>query len=225
MAEAQSKPNWFVIGISAAVVVVLIALGAVVVWMNNRATDAGPTPTADIINPDTGALTFGNGEKVIDSYMDLICPGCNAFEQAFGDRLKTLADQDKITFNMYPIAILDRLSRGTNYSSRAAASIYCVAEKNSDKALDYVNLLYENQPEENSTGLTDEQLIDFAKKAGATDAPACITDGTYLKFGAAQAKKYDINGSPTIKLNGEIVEGQSLQEAFDKVDAWLKAIE
>ncbi|MGB3730687.1 DsbA family protein, partial [Microbacterium sp.] len=224
MAQAQSKPNWFVIGISAAVVVVLIALGVVVVWMNNRATDGGPAPKGAIINSDTGAITFGKGDKVIDTYIDLMCPACNAFEQTFSEQLKTLAGEDKITLNVHPIAILDRYSAGSNYSSRAAAAVYCVAEKSPDKTLDYIASLYQNQPEENSTGLSDAQLQDYAKQAGAADAASCMEKGTYLKYGVAQAKAHSIQGTPTIELDGKLVEGQSLQEIFAKVDTWVKAI-
>ncbi|MGN7977800.1 DsbA family protein [Microbacterium sp. 22195] len=224
MAQAQSKPNWFVIGISAAVVVVLIALGAVVVWMNNRATDAGPAPKGAIINSDTGAITFGKGDKVIDTYIDLMCPACNAFEQTFSEQLTTLAGEDKITLNVHPIAILDRFSAGTNYSSRAAAAVYAVAETAPDKTLEFIKLLYANQPKENSTGLTDEQLTAYAKQVGADKAGAIIADGKYLKYGVAQAQAHNIQGTPTIELDGKTVEGQSLQEMFTKVDAWIKTI-
>ncbi|BDZ40631.1 DsbA family protein [Microbacterium suwonense] len=225
MAQAQSKPNWFVIGISAAVVVVLIALGAIVVWMNSRATDAGPAPSGDLINSETGAIVFGDGDNVVDTYIDLMCPACNAFEQTFAERLNALAADDTITLNIHPIAILDHYSAGSNYSSRAAAAVYCVAEKNSDKTLDYISTLYENQPDENTTGLSDEQLADYAEQVGATEAAACMSEGTYLKYPAAQAKAHKIQGTPTIELDGDAVEGQSLQEMFAKVDAYLKPLE
>jgi protein-disulfide isomerase len=225
MAQAQSKRNWFAIGISAAVVVVLVALGAVVVWMNNQANDAGPAPKGDLINSQTGAITFGSGDKVVDTYIDLMCPACNAFEQTFSERLNKLAADDKITLNVHPIAILDRFSQGTNYSSRAAAAVYCVAESNPDKTLDYIATLYANQPEENSAGLTDQQLADYAKQTGATDAADCMTAGTYLKYPAAQAQAHKIQGTPTIELDGKVVEGQSLQEMFTKVDAYIKPLE
>lgn len=224
MAQAQSKPNWFAIGISIAVVVALVALGGVVVWMNNQANDAGPAPQGAVIDSETGAISFGEGDKVVDTYIDLMCPACNAFEQTFADQLTELAADDKITLNVHPISILDRFSQGTNYSSRAAAAVYCVAESDADKTLEYIATLYENQPVENTPGLTDEQLIAYAEEVGAAGAESCITDGTYLKYPAAQANAHDIQGTPTIELDGEVVEGQTLQEMFTKVDEYLKAI-
>ncbi|WP_292704486.1 thioredoxin domain-containing protein, partial [Microbacterium sp. 69-10] len=143
MAQTQSKPNWFVIGISAAVVVVLIALGAVVVWMNYRATDAGPAPSSSkSFNADTGAISFGDGKDTVDIFVDFQCPVCNSFEQQFGPELEKAAESGKITLNYHPIAILDRYSQGTEYSSRSAAAAVCVASEQPDKYLAYAKLLF-----------------------------------------------------------------------------------
>ncbi|MEV7619906.1 thioredoxin domain-containing protein [Microbacterium sp. NPDC089321] len=217
MAHAQSKPNWFAIGISIAVVVVLVALGAVVVWLNNQATDAGPAPKGDIVNSETGAITFGEGEDVVSTYIDFMCPACNAFEQAYGQQLQEAAASDDITLEIHPIAILDHLSQGTNYSSRAAAAMYCVAESDSDKALEFLNTLFANQPAEGSTGLTDDQLKQIAEQVGADKAASCIDDGTYLKYGAAQAKAHEIKGTPTVEINGKRLDIKDINTELPKV--------
>lgn len=217
MAAAQGKTNWFAIGISAAVVVVLVALGAVVVWMNNQANDPGAAPTSDIVNAETGAITFGEGEDVVSTYLDFMCPACNSFEQAYGEQLQSAAADDEITLEVHPIAILDHLSQGTNYSSRAAGAMYCVAESAPDKALDFMNALFANQPQEGGSGLTDEQLTQIAAEVGADDAASCIADGTYSKFGAAQASAHDIKGTPTIEINGKRLEVSEINTELPKV--------
>lgn len=221
MAHAQSKPNWFAIGVSAAVVVVLVALGAVVVWMNKKATDAGPAPTGDIINVDNGAITYGDGEKSIDTYIDFMCPACNAFEQTFGADLQKAAADDSITLNIHPIAILDHLSQGTDYSSRSAAAMYCVAEKNPDKSIDYLNALFENQPQEGGPGLDDATLKEIAAQVGADKAGSCIDDKTYIKYGVGQAKAHEIKGTPTVDIDGERQTG-SMQETYTAVEKFIK---
>lgn len=223
MAQAQSKTNWFAIGISIAVVVVLVALGGVVVWLNNQASDPGTAPKGDIINTETGAISFGSGERSIDTYVDFICPACNAFEETFGADLQKAAADDKITLNIHPIAILDHLSQGTDYSSRAAASMYCVAETVPDKALDYFNTLFANQPAEKSTGLTDEQLTAIATQVGAEKAATCIADGTYKKFGVAQAKAHEIQGTPTVDIDGKRLTG-TMQETYTAVEKFINEI-
>lgn len=217
MAAAQGKTNWFAIGISAAVVVVLVALGGVVVWMNNQANDPGAAPTGAIINDETGAITFGEGDDVVSTYIDFMCPACNAFEQAYGEQLQSAAANDDITLELHPVAILDHLSQGTNYSSRSAGAMYCVAENAPDKALDFLNALFANQPQEGGSGLTDEQLTQIATDAGADDATSCIADGTYSKFGAAQASTHDIKGTPTIEINGKRLEVSEINTELPKV--------
>jgi len=217
-AQAAKKTNWFAIGISIAVVVVLVALGGVVVWMNNRANDAGPAPVGAVIDSETGAISFGEGEDTIATYIDLMCPACNSFEQSYGEQLREAAANDDITLEIHPIAILDHLSQGTDYSSRAAAAMYCVAEADGDAALDYMQTLFENQPAELTSGLTDEQLIAYAEEVGAGDAAACITEGTYKKYPAAQAKAHDIKGTPTVDVNGERLDLQNQADFQSFVD-------
>lgn len=217
MAAAQGKTNWFAIGISAAVVVVLVALGGVVVWMNNQANDPGAAPTSDIVNAETGAISFGEGGDVVSTYIDFMCPACNAFEQSYGEQLQSAAANDEITLEVHPIAILDHLSQGTNYSSRSAGAMYCVAESAPDKALDFMNALFANQPQEGGAGLTDEQLGQIAADVGADGAASCIADGTYEKFGAAQAKAHEISGTPTVEINGKRLDIKEINTELPKV--------
>ncbi|GAA3940826.1 DsbA family protein [Microbacterium soli] len=203
MAQAQSKRNWFAIVISIVVVVALIALGAVVVWMNNMATDAGPAPvSSQEFDAESGAITFGEGKDVIDVFVDFQCPICRDFEEQFGAQLMEAAEGDRITLAYHPVAILDRYSQGTDYSSRSAGAAVCVAETHPDAYLDFAQLLFDNQPAENTPGLETSRLADYAAQVGADDAVSCITDETYRKFGAAQAKKHEVAGTPTVDING-----------------------
>ena len=203
MAAAKGRTNGFAIGITAAVVAVLIALVGVVVWLNNKATDPGAVPKSAIINTDTGAVTTGSGKDKVAVFVDFQCPICKTFEGEYGSKLQALAKEDKITLEYHPIAILDRFSQGTNYSSRAAAAAYSVAQESPDKFLDYLNLLFEKQPTENTPGLTDQQLIDYAKQVGADKAEATIKANTFFKFPTAQATAHKIQGTPTIEINGQ----------------------
>lgn len=203
MAAAKSNTNWFAIGVSIAVVVVLVAIGGLVVFLNNQATAPGATPKAnDTFNSETGAISFGDGEDTIAVFVDFQCPVCKTFEDQFGGQLEAAAADGRITLEYHPIAILDRFSQGTEYSSRSAGAAVCVAESNPELYLDFAKTLFENQPAENSSGLTNDQLAGFATQVGADDAVSCITDETYRKFGAAQAKSHEIAGTPTVEING-----------------------
>ncbi|MFD5213194.1 DsbA family protein [Microbacterium sp. NPDC058345] len=218
-AAAQRKNNWFAIGISIAVVVVLVALGAIVVYLNNQANDAGPAPQGEIINSETGAISFGDGDDTVAVYVDFMCPICNDFEQQYGEALKQAAEDGKITLEYHPISILDRFSQGSEYSSRSAGAVFCVAEDSPSKTLEYMETLFTNQPAENTTGLTDEQLATYAEEVGADGAASCIADGTYGKWGVAQAKQHEIAGTPTVEVNGKRLDLQKgeIQEMLDVI--------
>lgn len=213
MAAAKSNTNWFAIGVSIAVVVVLVALGGLVVFLNNQATAPGPTPGGALISEENGAITVGEGDTTIDTYIDFMCPVCGQFEDAYGEQLQTAAANDEITLNIHPIAILDFRST-TDYSSRAAAAMYCVAENDPDSAIPFMNLLFENQPAEGSAGLDDNQLADYAEQAGATNSADCIAAKDYIKFPVAQAKEHEIQGTPTVEIDGDRIENSEIASRF-----------
>lgn len=115
MAAAKSNTNWFAIGVSIAVVVVLVAIGGLVVFLNNQATSPGVAPTAnDTFDPETGAISFGDGEDTIAVFVDFQCPVCKTFEDQFGPQLEAAAADGRITLEYHPIAILDRFSQERN---------------------------------------------------------------------------------------------------------------
>ena len=80
---AETAPNWKLV----AVVALVIAL---VVWMNNAATDPGTPPSGSGVNQETGAVVVGSGEQTLDTYIDFMCPICNSFEQTYGDEILDL---------------------------------------------------------------------------------------------------------------------------------------
>lgn len=208
MAGAAAKTNWFAIWVSVAIVGVLVIAGVVVVWMNSAANSGGPAPESSIINTETGAIAIGEGDDQLDTYIDFMCPICNQFEQIYGDTIQSLVDDGFITLNIHPVAILDRASQGTKFSTRSANAMYCVAENDPDASLAFMTAMYANQPEENSAGLTDEQITAIASAAGATNSADCISDQTYAKFVTAMTKLIPPDedgqvGTPTVVFNGE----------------------
>lgn len=223
MAAAKSNTNWFAIGVSIAVVVVLVVLGGLVVFLNNQATAPGVAPKSDIVNKETGAITFGDGDDTIDTYVDFMCPVCGQFEDAYGEQLQTAAADGKITLNIHPISILDRQSQNTEYSTRAANSMYCVATEAPDSTLDYFNSLFANQPQEGTAGLTDEELTKLAAQAGADAAASCISEGTYSSFVAARTKETPPDpatgrmGTPTVAINGDRIDNADIPAEFSKI--------
>ncbi|WP_194421688.1 DsbA family protein [Microbacterium abyssi] len=216
-AAAKSNTNWFAIGISIAVVVVLVALGGLVVFLNNQASAPGTAPQSAIVNEETGAISFGEGDTEIDTFVDFMCPICGDFEDTYGTALQDAAAADEITLNIHPVSILDRLSQNTEFSTRAGSAVYCVAAEAPDSTLDFFNALFENQPAENSAGLSDDELIALAEQAGAGDAAGCITDGTYKRFVASQTDEHEIQGTPTVEIDGERIENSEIGARFAEI--------
>ncbi len=219
MATAVRKTNWFAIWVSVAVVVVIAIIAGLVIWMNASAT-AGNAPTSSStakpeaanIDTSTGAISFGTGTDKLDTYIDFMCPICNQFETTFGESISSSVADDTITLNVHPIAILDSRSQGTAYSSRAASAMYAVAIADPEKAYAFMQAMYKNQPEEGSTGLTNNQIISIAQNAGVNvtdDLKSAIADNKYLNYVQTMTPKTPIApgstgiGTPTVVANGK----------------------
>ncbi|MGU3357774.1 DsbA family protein [Microbacterium sp. M4A5_1d] len=213
---ATGKTNWFAIWVSTAVVVVVALIVALVVWMNNSATDPGTPPTGSGIEQETGAVVVGDGSQTLDTYVDFMCPICGQFETTYGPEILDLVNDGTITLKIHPISILDRASQGTEYSTRSANAMYCVAEADPDAAVPFMQALFEQQPAEQSTGLTDEQLLQIASDAGVTGIESCVTDRTYESYVAAKTKETPLQpgsdrvGTPTIAVNGETISNSTI---------------
>jgi protein-disulfide isomerase len=209
MATARARStNWFAVWTSVAVVVVLVAITAVVWWANTRASEPTVFPDSANIDTDTGAITFGDGPDVVETYVDFMCPYCGRFESAEGETIKQLLDEDRITLEVHPVAILDRLSQGTEYSSRAAAAMFSVAEADPANAYAFLEAMFREQPAEQSPGLTDDQIIEVARGAGVdmtAELEDAIRTGEYLEFAQAQQLPEGATGTPTLLVNGTIV--------------------
>ena len=218
MAATARKTNWFAIWVSVAVVVVLVIVAALVVWMNNSASTPAPvvTPDAAVIDADTGAIVVGDGEDTLDTYIDFMCPVCNQFEQIYGEAISGLVEDGTITLNIHPISILDRVSQGTEYSTRAANAMYCVAAADGTAAVPFMQAMFANQPAEGTAGLTNEQILEIAGGVGVTGIDACVNDGEYSGFVTAMTEKTPVApgasgiGTPTIAINGEVIANSTL---------------
>src|ERR1700736_4225716 len=141
-----------------------------------RAVDAKAirvTSSSLITDPGTGQPTV-----VLSLYEDSLCPYCRRFEQTFGATVDKLIDTGVVAADYYMVAILDRPCR--DYSSRAGAAAYCVADQSIDAFRRFHAALYAHQPAETAASFPDNAaLIDTARQAGAGDAaPVCINNDT-----------------------------------------------
>lgn len=162
--------------------------------------------------------TSGDDAVTVSVYLDYMCPNCGQFEALNGPELDELREAGDITLVIHPVSILDGVSQGTEYSTRAAAAFAYVAENSPEHALAFNNALFANQPAEGTGGLTDEQIETIAVDAGVpADVAAKIAEQPYKKYVAAltQVAYGDpsvINadggfGTPTVVIDGERFNG------------------
>src|SRR5699024_8818482 len=101
------------------------------------------------------------GAPELDLYVDFMCPACGQFEQVNGEDIAKAVSSGEVTAVYHPLGFLNRMSQGTNYSTRSATAFATVATEAPDKAMDFLTELFAKQPEEGSKGLTDEKIAEI----------------------------------------------------------------
>ncbi len=183
-------------------------------------------PTAALQPGDSPVPSAKNKGDVIDIrvFVDYQCAICRSFDKTNAAQLKTWLSTGAATLEIHPIAILDNKSLGSKYSTRAANAAACVANFSPNSYFDYNNLLFDRQPKELTTGLTDEQLISLVKQARVSKVKQisdCVRNQTFKPWvNAATARATEgpipgsdvdkIAGTPTIIINGAKYDGSYL---------------
>jgi protein-disulfide isomerase len=210
-ARAERRRRSVVVAI---VVVVLIAavVGIGIAVQSNRdsAVKSGSSAAPPGANANFGIYRGGPAPVTVTVYEDFQCPFCREFEQQLGPTLLRDIDKGEIRVEYRPIAFLDDAST-TNYSSRALETAACTLAHGGASAFAKLHdLLFQNQPEEGSAGLSNSQLADLAQQAGADKAAVtdCQAKGTYDAWAAKatdQSSKDGVNSTPTYLVNGKKV--------------------
>ncbi len=192
-------------------------------------------PTAALAPDSDPVATKSDATNVISIqiYVDYQCTVCGEFEKTNASQIKTWVASGAVTEEVHPIAILDNLSLGKKYSTRAANSAACVANYSPDSFFSFNALLFDNQPRENSEGLTDAKLVSLAKKAQAkkiSSIEKCVADQSFKSWVIAATTRATtgpiagtnvrkIEATPTVIINGKKYEG-----AIDDAKEFASAI-
>jgi len=194
-------------------------------------TDVSPVLTkalkvgADPVATDTTTL---DSTVNIVTYIDYACPICQSFETTNAEQINSWVASGDASLEIHPISILDRVSLGTKYSSRAANAAVCVANYDPDNYMAVNDALFAQQPEENTSGLDTAALKKLVADAGADgDAVAsCIGSKTFGDWVTSATDRVtagelasdtvtEFVGTPTVLVNG-----QQYQGAVDDADAF-----
>lgn len=167
--------------------------------------------------PKPAPTAAGKAIPNIVIYVDYQCPICQAFEAANGEQIKQWVNSGIATVEYHPISFLDGRASPNAYSSRAANAAICVATHSPNQYFAFTQLLFQNQPAENTPGPENSALVETAKQAGVSNADKiadCINNKTYGKWLASNTNKVlsadytvkgtdiPVKGTPTVVVNG-----------------------
>lgn len=220
-AEAADKRRRTIINVAIGVVllVVVAALigGAYFTRQNQQeetqptADAAMPTGAVPVSSPYKGGIPVAGeaaGKPVLEIWEDFQCPGCQSFEQTFGQTVVEIADAEDATVIWRMASFLDKQFPG-QHSQRAANAWGCAID--GGKAVEYHDLVFANHPATEGDGWTDEQLLAFGSDAGLSGEALstfeqCVADRTYFGWaanGTAWMSEAGVPSTPGLYLNGE----------------------
>ncbi|HEX5334232.1 MAG TPA: thioredoxin domain-containing protein [Propionicimonas sp.] len=221
-AQAQQKRLTRIIGVGAAVlVVVLVGVFVAVLFQNQSRPDttaAGTPPNATaskdgiVVNP--GKATAG--APVVELFFDYQCPVCKQFEGIYGASLKSLAASGAIELHYRNMTFLDN---NLNNDASLRAGIGAACSDFAGKYSAYHDEIYANQPANEGDGYTDEMLsATIPATVGITGADlttfqACYKDKTTKAFVQGMndsASKSGVNATPSFHVNGKDLSLQTI---------------
>jgi protein-disulfide isomerase len=209
------------IGLTTIVVIFAVVLvGYIVISHDKKGSDSA----SRAVRVTSGNLVTKDGshdpKAVISIYEDFLCPGCGNFERTFGPTVSKLIDAGAIAADYYMVGILDS-PRNKNYSSRAGAAAYCVANESMDAFRRFHAALYSEQLQPSEIGSTfpdNARLIEVAREAGAAGkVPDCVKSGKYVPTVHGMASATGIHATPTIRINGQDYESSTPDALVAKI--------
>jgi protein-disulfide isomerase len=145
---------------------------------------------------------LGGKAPVLDVYEDFDCPVCKDMHTKSDATIQRLAREGKVKVVFHTVTIFQDEPMHSN-SIRAAAAARCVPEAN---WLAFRDEVYAMQPAPHgvASGFTVEELVRAARKAGAS-VDSCVTSQSYAKTHLAETAKIQIEGTPTVVLDGKLL--------------------
>lgn len=229
--EREKRSRLIVVSV---LVVAVLGLG-VAIWL--ILAEGQRTPMERVDNMPAGVVentgipvgaegvagTENDGAPTLDVYVDYMCPICGQFEALNGASIAELREAGDVTLVVHPVAILDRASQGTDYSTRAASAAAWVADRAPEQFSAFHDAMFASQPQEQTPGLSDEQIAQVAEQAGVpADVAAGIADGdatdTFGEWVEASTESAGSDpdvvnpetgsmGTPTVLIDGERFNG------------------
>ncbi|UNO44244.1 thioredoxin domain-containing protein [Streptomyces sp. MST-110588] len=216
--------------VAAAVAAVLVVAGGVAVWATQGGEDSG---SGEVVAAPKG--TEGGDKPIVPVgaqdapstltvWEDFRCPACGQFENGFRATIRELEDAGQLKSDYHLATIIDG-NMGGRGSLTAGNAALCAQD--AGRFRDYHDVLYKNQPPEQSDGFADKKhLIELAGKVDGLVGEKftrCVNDGTYNDFVRKSNDAFAASGhrgTPTVLLNGKNLADEGDQftpDAFKKM--------
>ncbi|MHA7987090.1 DsbA family protein [Rathayibacter sp. CAU 1779] len=244
-AKKARRRKWWIQGSVGVVIIAVLAVVALVIVNSipQGQTSAGPknmisdgiVMTSSTKAVRTPALQAGDSptpttqsdtstKAYITIYEDLQCPYCQQFEQTNMSQITQWLDSGLATLELHPLNYLTNKGNG-GYSLRAGNALACVANYFPDKFITVNTALYAKQPQENTGGLPNSQILSILKSAGVSsdNVTKCVNNtrfSSWLNAATTRATTKKLpnsnvttfGGTPTVIVNGQQYKG-SLTDA------------
>jgi protein-disulfide isomerase len=209
-AAARKRDQRILIAVIAGFVLVVVAGGiGFQAWRTSRSPAAAPSTAVSaspVIISNGKPIVLGSSEAPasITLYEDFHCPHCAEFEEQFGPVITQAQDSGAARVELYPLTFIDE------GSAAAANAMACAAEAGFGQS--YYLGLFANH----TLQWSDEQLIDLAAKVGGSPSAAfttCVRSKAHADWVSSIAVAADKNGvtaTPTMFINGELVDLRNL---------------
>ncbi|WP_153394748.1 DsbA family protein [Ornithinicoccus halotolerans] len=222
------------VGLVAAVIVVVVALGAVMVYLLGRGEEelAGTGPQGSL--PEGGGMVIaeGSGEDVprLHLYADFQCPWCAALEEQAGDDLAAAAAGGEVALTVSLRTFLDD-TLSNDASTRAAELAMCVADEG--QFLEFYQRVLAHQPATEGEGWTDAELLGHAQAAGVEGEAlertrGCYEQGRYADYVTdmdERAVREGVTGTPTLAVDGEPLSQEEMTMLLSEEDGLRTVLE
>ena len=226
--KERRRRNGFIAAGVAAVLALVLGIGYAV-QSSRDTTGQVAAPPAGVV--DDYALVRGEAGAPVNVtvYEDFMCPFCGQFEAASRDVLASRVDAGDVRVEYRVLSFLDRASNGTDYSTRSMNALGVVLDTaGPEVAGAFHDLLFENQPEEGTDGLSDDELVDLAVEAGATRERIGLPIEQrkfepWVRNATDAASQAGVSSTPTVQVDGETLEATTIDGLVTELDEAVQA--
>ncbi len=216
--KSQWRVNWWILGVLS--IILVAAISTIVIQQNKNNVD--PVSIAPIEISQDKSIGSADAPVVVVEYGDYQCPACGRFASTVKPKIvEEFVNTGQVRFVFRSFQFIGEESQW------AAEASECANEQG--KFWEFYEKLYSEQSGENAGAFAKVNLEGFAAELGLqTDQfNQCLASGKYtekVKSETLEAQNLGLRGTPSLLVNGEIVESgsqydilsQSIKEVLSK---------